>query len=128
LIGVILSALIFAWESARRIRARKYMDEDGVKHYELFGPFFFGSVTAFQEKFDVINDPEEVIRDFKESIIADMSAIEAVNVLTERYHKQGKKLYLRNLSDSSHRKLINANAIIDMNILEPTMAGESGKY
>lgn len=128
LIGVILSALVFAWESARRIRARKYVDENGVKHYELFGPLFFGSATAFQDKFDVINDPEEVILDFKESRIADMSAIEAVNVLTERYHKLGKKLHLRNLSDSSHRKLLNAHAIIDVNILEPTMVKHSDKY
>lgn len=119
LVGVVVSSLLFAWESARRIRARKYIDENGVKHYELFGPLFFGSVTAFNEKFDVLNDPEEVILDFTESRVADMSAIEAINVLTERYHKQGKKLHLRNLSNSSHRKLINAEAIIDVNILEP---------
>ena len=118
LIGVIISALVFAWESAKRIRARKYIDDQGVKHYELFGPLFFGSATAFNEKFDVLNDPEDVIIDFKESRIADMSAIEAVNVLTERYHKQGKKLHLRNLSDSSHQKLLKADDVIAVNILE----------
>ncbi|MFD3002846.1 SulP family inorganic anion transporter [Pontibacter toksunensis] len=128
LIGVVLSALVFAWESARRIRARKYVDEKGVKHYELFGPLFFGSVTAFEEKFDVFNDPEEVIVDFKESRIADMSAIEAVNVLTERYHKQGKRLHLRNLSDSSQRKLIKADSVIEVSILEPTFARATDKY
>ncbi|GAB3540029.1 SulP family inorganic anion transporter [Pontibacter brevis] len=128
LIGVVLAALVFAWESARRIRARKYVDENGVKHYELFGPLFFGSVTAFEEKFDVLNDPEEVIIDFKESRIADMSAIEAVNVLTERYQKQGKKLHLRNLSDSSMRKLIKADSVIEVSILEPTFERIGGKY
>lgn len=128
LIGVILSALIFAWESERRIRARKYIDEQGIKHYEIFGPLFFGSVTAFNEKFDVLNDPKEVIIDFKEGRIADMSAIEAVNVLTERYNKQGKKLHLRNLSDSSNRKLLNADAIIDVNILEPTYKRPMDKF
>ena len=122
LIGVIISALVFAWESAKRIRARKYIDEQGVKHYEMFGPLFFGSVTAFNEKFDVLNDPNEVIIDFKESRIADMSAIEAVNVLTERYHKQGKKLHLRNLSDSSHQKLLKADDVITVSILKPTHA------
>jgi SulP family sulfate permease len=128
LIGVIISALVFAWESARRIRARKYIDEQGVKHYEMFGPLFFGSVTAFNEKFDPLNDPQEVIIDFKESRIADMSSIEAVNVLTERYHKQGKKLHLRNLSDSSHRKLLKADAILDVSILEPTYERPKDKY
>ena len=128
LIGVVLSALVFAWESARRIRARNYLDEQGVKHYELFGPLFFGSVTAFQEKFDVLDDPKEVIIDFRESRIADMSAIEAVNVLTERYHKQGKKLHLRNLSDSSHRKLIQADSVIGVNILAPTIERHLDKY
>jgi SulP family sulfate permease len=128
LIGVIISALVFAWESARRIRARKYIDEQGVKHYEIFGPLFFGSVTAFNEKFDVLNDPDEVIIDFKEGRIADMSAIEAVNVLTERYHKQGKKLHLRNLSDSSHRKLLKADAILGISILEPTYERPKDKF
>jgi SulP family sulfate permease len=75
LIGVIISALVFAWESAKRIRARKYIDEEGVKHYEIYGPLFFGSITAFNDKFDVANDPEEVIIDFEESRVSDMSAI-----------------------------------------------------
>jgi SulP family sulfate permease len=65
LIGVIISALAFAWESAKRIRARKYIDDASVKHYEIFGPLFFGSVTAFNEKFEVFSDPEEVVIDFK---------------------------------------------------------------
>ena len=75
LIGVIISALVFAWESAKRISARKYIDEEGVKHYEIYGPLFFGSITAFNNKFDVANDPEEVIIDFEESRVSDMSAI-----------------------------------------------------
>ncbi|MGB3774133.1 MAG: SulP family inorganic anion transporter, partial [Leeuwenhoekiella sp.] len=57
LVGVILSALFFAWESAKRIRARKHIDEDGVKHYEIYGPLFFASTTNFIEKFDIQNDP-----------------------------------------------------------------------
>jgi SulP family sulfate permease len=64
LIGVIIAALVFAWENAKRIRARKFVDENGVKHYEIFGPLFFGSTTAFAEKFDVTNDPKEIIIDF----------------------------------------------------------------
>ncbi|WP_426062305.1 SulP family inorganic anion transporter, partial [Hymenobacter sp. B1770] len=84
LIGVIIAALVFAWENAKRIRARKYVDEAGVRHYEIFGPLFFGSVQAFGEKFDVAGDPVEVVIDFKESRVADMSAIEALNKLTER--------------------------------------------
>lgn len=118
LIGVIISALVFAWESAKRIRARKYIDEKGIKHYEIFGPLFFGSVTVFNEKFDVLGDPQEVIIDFKESRVADMSGIEALNVLTERYHKAGKKLHLRHLSEDCRRLLKNADKVIDVNILE----------
>lgn len=118
LIGVIISALVFAWESAKRIRARKYTDDDGVKHYEIFGPLFFGSVTAFAEKFDVQNDPSEVIIDFKESRITDMSAIDALNKLTERYHKAGKKLHLRHLSQDCRTLLKNAESVIDVNLLE----------
>jgi sulfate permease, SulP family len=118
LIGVIISALVFAWESAKRIRARKYVDQKGIKHYEIFGPLFFGSVTAFSEKFDVSGDPEEVIIDFRESRVVDMSAIEALNKLTERYKEKGKKLHLRHLSDDCRILLKNADDIIEVNVLE----------
>ena len=118
LIGVIISALVFAWESAKRIRAKKYIDDKGVKHYEIYGPLFFASTTVFGEKFDVFNDPNEVIIDFKESKIADMSAIDAVNKITERYAKEGKKLHLRHLSPDCRQLLQNAEGIIDVNILE----------
>jgi SulP family sulfate permease len=118
LIGVIISALVFAWESAKRIRARKHIDEKGVKHYEIYGPLFFGSTTAFAEKFDVSNDPDEVIIDFRESKIMDMSAIEAVNKITERYAKVNKIIHLRHLSSNCRQLLHNADAVIDVNILE----------
>lgn len=118
LIGVIISALVFAWENAKRIRARKYTDEKGIKHYEIYGPLFFGSVAAFNEKFDVLNDPAEIIIDFSESRVADMSAIEALNSLTERYDKVGKKLHLRHLSKDCRQLLKNADRIIEVNVLE----------
>jgi len=118
LVGVILSALFFAWESAKRIRARKFVDENGVKHYEIYGPLFFASTTNFAEKFDIINDPKEVIIDFKDSRVSDMSAIEALNALTERYNKVGKKVHLRHLSEDCRKLLKNADALIEVNILE----------
>ncbi len=118
LVGVIISALVFAWDNAKRIRARKYTDEHGVKHYEIYGPLFFGSTTLFAEKFDVLNDPDEVIIDFAESRLVDMSAIEAVNKITERYRKVGKKLHLKHLSKDCQRLLANADDIIEVNLLE----------
>ncbi|MFV8225065.1 SulP family inorganic anion transporter [Christiangramia aquimixticola] len=129
LVGVILSALFFAWESAKRIRARKSIDENGVKHYEIYGPLFFASTTNFAEKFDVTNDPDEIIIDFKESRVADMSAIEALNAVTQRYNKVGKKVHLRHLSDDCRRLLKNADALIEVNILEdPTYKVASDKF
>ena len=118
LIGVVISALVFAWESAKRIRARKYVDEKGVKHYEIYGPLFFGSTMAFTEKFDVMHDPQEVVIDFKESRIVDMSGIEALNKLTERYKKADKKLLLRHLSEDCRLLLKNADSVIEVNIIE----------
>jgi len=118
LIGVIISALIFAWDNAKRIRARKSIDDNGVKHYEIYGPLFFGSVTAFHEKFDIQNDPKEIIIDFFESRIVDMSAIEAVNKITERYKKAGKTVHLKHLSPDCRELLTNADEIIDVNVLE----------
>lgn len=118
LIGVVISALVFAWESAKRIRARRYTDERGAKHYEIYGPLFFGSVATFNEKFDVANDPAEVVIDFKDSRVADMSAIDALNKLTERYRSAGKTLHLKHLSGDCKILLQNAGAVIEVNILE----------
>lgn len=118
LIGVIISALVFAWESAKRIRARKYVDEHGVKHYEMYGPLFFGSVMAFNEKFDVLDDPRQIVVDFKDSRVMDMSGIEALNKLTERYKKVDKELHLRHLSPDCRQLLRNAESVIEINVLE----------
>lgn len=118
IVGVIIAALVFAWDNAKRIRARKNIDENGVKHYEIYGPLFFGSVAAFNDKFDVMNDPEEVIIDFQESRVVDMSAIEALNKITERYMKVGKKVHLKHLSPDCRRLLKNADKIIDVNVIE----------
>lgn len=127
LIGVIISCLVFAWESAKRIRARKFVDEQGVKHYEMYGPLFFGSVVAFTEKFDVNTDPLQVVIDFKDCKVTDMSAIDALNKLTERYNKLGKTLRLRHLSEDCQMLLKNAGAVIDVNIEDPTYYVASNK-
>jgi len=116
--GVIISSLVFAWDSAIRIRARKRIDEHGAKHYEIYGPLFFGSVTAFNEKFDVLNDPDQVVIDFEESRVVDMSAIQALNRITERYLKVGKRVQLRHLSPDCKKLLENADEIIDVNVME----------
>jgi SulP family sulfate permease len=118
LIGVVVAALVFAWDNAVRIRARKRVDEQGWKHYELYGPLFFGSTTVFAEKFDVEGDPEHVVLDFQESRVVDMSAIEALNRLTARYAKTGKKVHLRHLSEDCRALIDKAGSIIEVNHFE----------
>jgi SulP family sulfate permease len=118
LVGVVIAALVFAWDNAKRIRARKSIDENGIKHYEMYGPLFFGSVQVFNDKFDVLNDPDEIVIDFAESRVVDMSAIEALNKITDRYQKVGKKVHLQHLSPDCRKLLKNAEKIIDVNVLE----------
>ena len=116
--GVIISALVFAWENALRIRARKRVDEHGIKHYEIYGPLFFGSTKLFLEKFEIEKDPKEVIVDFKESRIMDQSAIEAINKITEKYLKSGKTIHLRHLSTDCRALIKKAEKICIVNVLE----------
>ncbi len=118
LVGVIISALVFAWDNAKRIRAKKYIDENGIKYYEISGPLFFGSVTTFTDKFDPANDPEQVVIDFKESRIVDMSAIDALDKLSKKYIQLDKKLHLKHLSEDCIKMLKNAEAVIEVNIQE----------
>jgi SulP family sulfate permease len=110
-VGVIVSALVFAWESARKIRARKRIKEDGTKVYEIWGPLFFGSIAAFNEKFDVKNDPESVEIDFVEARVSDHSAIEAIFALVEKYQAEGKKIKLKHLSEDCKVLLYKASPI-----------------
>ena len=114
LIGVIIAALMYSWENSKRIRARKRIDENGVKHYEIYGPLFFASATTFSEKFDPIIDPDEIVIDFRESRVVDHSGMEAINKVTERYDKLGKTVYIRHLT-SSRILLENAQKIINVN-------------
>ncbi|MFC4268616.1 SulP family inorganic anion transporter [Polaribacter marinivivus] len=116
--GVIVSALVFAWENAKRIRARKRFREDGTKIYEIWGPLFFGSISAFNSKFDVKNDPENVEIDFVEARISDHSAIEAIFALVEKYHTAGKNITLKHLSEDCKVLLYKASPIFTDIIVE----------
>ncbi|MDO6600009.1 SulP family inorganic anion transporter [Tenacibaculum sp. 1_MG-2023] len=98
-VGVIISALVFAWESAKKIRARKRVKEDGTKVYEIWGPLFFGSIQAFNDKFDAKNDPQSIEIDFVEARVSDHSAIEAIFNLVEKYQGEGKTIKLKHLSE-----------------------------
>jgi len=96
--GVIISALVFAWKNATMIRARKRIQADGTKTYEIWGPLFFGSIQNFNSKFDAKNDPQHVEIDFIESRISDHSALEAVFNLVNKYEAEGKSIKLKHLS------------------------------
>ncbi len=121
--GVIISALVFAWESAKRIRARKSFKEDGTKVYEIWGPLFFGSITAFNSKFNVQNDPDQIEIDFMESKVSDHSAITALKNLVNKYQAAGKTVKLKHLSEECKYLLNKSNPrfaeIIVHNIDDP---------
>ena len=116
-VGVVISALVFSWENAKRIRARKRFSKDGTRIYEIWGPLFFGSVTGFNEKFDTKNDPEKIMIDFIESRVCDHSALEAILKLVQRYNDEGKNIRLKHLSKDCQELLIKANPMFE-NIIE----------
>ncbi len=118
IVGVIMSALVFSWENARRIRARKRMKDDGTKVYEIWGPLFFGSIQEFNSKFDVKNDPEKVEIDFVESRISDHSAIEAIFSLVNKYKAENKDIKLKHLSEDCKILLYKSNPIYREVIVE----------
>ena len=108
-IGVIISALVFSWQNAKRIRARKKIKEDGTKVYEIWGPLFFGSISAFNEKFDVKNDPDKIEIDFIESRVSDHSGLEAITNMVSKYKKQNKTVHLKHLSSECKELLYKAD-------------------
>ncbi|GAK96391.1 sulfate permease [Nonlabens tegetincola] len=122
-VGVIISALVFAWESAKRIRARKRIEDDGTKVYEIWGPLFFGSVTDFNKKFDPKNDPQKIKIDFIESRVQDHSGIEALREVVNKYQAQGKEVKLTHLSPECRQLLMRRNpefdTIIESSVEDP---------
>jgi SulP family sulfate permease len=123
LAGIVLSALVFAWESAKRIRANKHFLEDGTKVYEIWGPLFFGSVQAFKSKFDPNSDPDKIVIDFIESKVSDHSALEALFSLVEKYQSLGKEIHIRHLSEECQVLMMKASPkladVIEKSIDDP---------
>ncbi len=118
IIGVIMSALVFSWDNAIRIRVKKYTDKNDIKHYEISGPLFFGSALLFQENFTPRTDPQEVMIDFKNSRVVDHSGLEVLQKLTDRYTKLNKRVSIQNLSPDCVKLLGNAGSMIKLNFHE----------
>jgi len=118
LTGVILSALVFAWESAKHVRLRRDDRQEGVRIYNLQGVLYFGSVREFSERLVPSNDPDEVIIDFKDARVADFSSLEALNVITERYRGAGKRIRLRHLSPACVKMIDSASELVEVEVTD----------
>ncbi len=118
LTGVILSALVFAWESAKHVRLRRDDSQEGVRIYHLQGVLYFGSVREFGERLVPSNDPGEVIIDFKEARVADFSSLEALNAITERYKSAGKRIRLRHLSPACAKMIDSASELVSVEMAD----------
>jgi SulP family sulfate permease len=116
--GVIVSALMFAWEHAADLKITSAINEDGVKVYRVKGPLFFASVAKFAEAFDFRSDPDEVFLDFADSKVVDHSALEAIDSLAEKYRSVSKTLHLKHLSPECRGLLKKAGDLVVVNIKE----------
>ena len=111
-VGVIVSALAYAWSNATRIHAKSYTSPEGAKVYQVQGPLFFGSSAGFVELFDVQKDPREVVIDFADSRVADQSALQAIEAVAAKYEEAGKRVQLRHLSRDCHKLLSTAGHLV----------------
>jgi SulP family sulfate permease len=118
IVGVIVSALVFAWQAAKRIDVRVGTEEHGWKVYELRGPLFFGSIASFNEQFDPKSDPDDVVIEFLGARVWDHSALQAIDSLASKYEEQGKKLHLRHLSTDCKELLQKADKFIEVSVIE----------
>ena len=117
-VGVIISALVFAWEHAKHIRIDAREDHKGSTVYAVTGPLFFGSVTSFLERFDPKADNDDVVIDFARSRVADHSGLDAIDTLAERYENAGKTLHLVHLSEECRLLLKKAGNLVEVNVIE----------
>ena len=117
-IGIVVSALGFAWEHGKKIHATVSTSKNGAKIYTLQSALFFGSAQSFKELFDPVNDPSNVVIDFANARVYDHSGIEIINNVTERYAEQGKFLHLLNLSEECKELLNKAENIVEISVIE----------
>ena len=117
-VGVIVSALVFAWEHAKYIRIEAREDHKGSTVYAVTGPLFFGSVSSFLDRFDPQQDNDDVVIDFARSRVADHSGLEAIDTLADRYLSAGKTLHLVHLSEECRRLLRRAGNMVEVNVIE----------
>lgn len=110
-VGVIISALTYAWNNARRIDAH-IEETENQKTYKIEGPLFFGSAEGFSELFTPNTDPELVIVDFNGSRVVDQSALQAIENLAGKYQSVGKRLQLKHLTRDCHALLNKAGQLI----------------
>ena len=118
IVGVIMSALVFAWEHAKHINAKTYVDDKGFKFYEISGPLFFGSIQNFHDLFTPRDDPQEVVVDFADARVYDHSGLEAIDALAERFARAQKTLHLRHLSPECKQLMDKAGNLVEVNLME----------
>ncbi len=118
ILGVVVQALVFAWNHATHLFADKQTNEFGSRIYQLHGPVFFASIASFNGIFDPANDPDDVVIDFYYSRVYDQSGLEAVNKLSEKYRSMNKRLHLRHLSPECQKLLDRADDIVELNVSE----------
>jgi SulP family sulfate permease len=117
-LGILVAALVFAWEHAKQIAVETRTDEQGRRIYELSGTIFFASTARFQTLFSPADDPDDVIIEFRHARVMDHSALEAIDTLAERYQGMGKRLHLRHLSPDCHELLQKAKSMVEVNLME----------
>jgi len=117
-VGVIVSALVFAWQHAKQVAVKTSQDAQGWKVYELQGTLFFASIANFNELFAPKDDPQDVVVEFRNARVVDHSAIQAIDALAEKYRALGKRLHLRHLSPDCRELLDKAKDMIEVNVLE----------
>lgn len=118
ILGIVIAALVFAWQHAKQINVKTYTDDKGWKVYELEGSLFFASIAQFQNLFSPKEDPEHVVIEFRRSKVVDHSAVEAIDALASRYQAEGKRLHLRHLSPDCLELLEKAKDMVEVNVYE----------
>ncbi len=127
-IGVIISALAYAWNSASHVSVTTLTDDQGRKVFRLKGPLFFGSTTSFMELFDPAEEPDEIVLDFKESRVVDHSGLQAIDAVATKYEAAGKKLHLIHLSADCKKLLKKAGPLVEVSVLEDPDYGVAVDY
>ncbi len=106
LIGVVAAMIVFSRRVAHFVTVTRTIDTEAnvpTVNYTVSGELFFASSNDLTTQFEYAEDPDRVIIDMSDSHIWDASTVAALDAITTKYERHGKRAIIEGMNEASAR-------------------------